>query len=133
MKKLLSNARFYTMISENDYYDSVLIENGNILKMFKTKPELTGIEELDLNSAFVYPGFIDTHTHSFEGGLYNLGTYLGDISTLKDLFAKLSFSQPISNKIFAYGFDENKIKEKRFPTASELDRIFPDKPEMLWI
>lgn len=128
MKKLLSNARFYTMISENDYYDSVLIENGNILKMFKTKPELTGIEELDLNSAFVYPGFIDTHTHSFEGGLYNLGTYLGDISTLKDLFAKLSFSQPISNKIFAYGFDENKIKEKRFPTASELDRIFPDKP-----
>ena len=84
-----------------------------------------------MQGTFAYPGFIDTHTHSFEGGLYNLGTFLGKVRNLTELFGKLSESAPVSGKIFAYGFDENKIAEKRFPTAGELDKIFPDIPVMV--
>ncbi len=128
MKKLLYNAKFYTMTGEMDHYDSILIKDGNILELFQQKPTISGIEEIDMQGTFAYPGFIDTHTHSFEGGLYNLGTFLGKVRNLTELFGKLSESVPVSGKIFAYGFDENKIAEKRFPTASELDKLFPDIP-----
>ena len=131
MKKLLYNARFYTMLKENEYYDSILLEDSKILELFKSKPVLEGIKEVDLQNTFVYPGFIDTHTHSFEAGLYNLGTYLGDIENLSQLFEKISLTSVVSGKILAYGFDENKISEKRFPTAEELDKIFPDHPVII--
>lgn len=128
MRKLLSNARFYTMLQEGEYYDSILLEDGKILQLFKSKPTLKDVAEIDLQKSYVYPGFIDTHTHCFEGGLYSLGTFLGDVENLAELFDKISLSKTVSGKIFAYRFDENKIVEKRFPTAEELDKIFPDTP-----
>jgi predicted amidohydrolase YtcJ len=131
MRQLLYNATFYTMLQENDFYDSMLIEDGIIKQLFSGKPDIAGVEEIDLKGAFVYPGFIDTHTHSFEGGLYNLGANLNSVNSLTELFDKLAGTVPVSGKIFAYGFDENNISEKRFPTALELDQIFPDIPAIL--
>ena len=33
--------------------------------------------------------------------------------------------------IFAFKFDENQIKEKRFPKINELDKVFPNLPVLL--
>ena len=130
--KLLYNAKFYSIRKEDEYFKALLIDDSGLIKQTYTqKPNLKNIEEIDLNGAFAYPGFVDTHTHSFEGGLYSLGANLEDVSSLQEVFAFLRETKPVSDKIFAFHFEENNIKEKRFPTASELDNIYPDIPVIL--
>jgi predicted amidohydrolase YtcJ len=119
------------MKHENDSFAAALVDNGIIKNVYNTVPELTGVEKIDLKGSFVYPGFIDTHTHSFEGGLYSLGADLEKAVTLEDVFSILSEIKPVSGKIFAFRFDERLVKEKRFPTVCELDKIFPDLPVIL--
>ncbi|MFO7897266.1 MAG: amidohydrolase [Candidatus Cloacimonadales bacterium] len=131
MKKLFYNAKIYTMRQEEEYFSAMLVAGEKIEKLFTTIPHYLKAEKIDLQGAFVYPGFIDTHTHSFEGGLYSLGANLQDVKNLDELFEILRATQPVSNRIFAYHFDENAIEEKRFPTAEELDAIFPDTPIIL--
>ena len=129
--KLFHNAKFYSMRKDGEFFSAVLVNNEKIVETFNKTPELQNVEYIDLHESFVYPGFIDTHTHSFEGGLYSLGADLEHVSSLNDVFEILSETKPISGKIFAFHFDENKIKEKRFPTNKELDKIFPDLPVIL--
>ncbi|MCK4312196.1 MAG: amidohydrolase, partial [Candidatus Cloacimonetes bacterium] len=113
------------------FFSALLIDKGKIKEIFKNIPDLKNVEKIDLKESFVYPGFIDTHTHSFEGGLYISRANLENVKSLNEVFAILAEIKPVSGKIFAFKFDENNIKEKRFPTAKELDRIFPDIPVFL--
>ena len=124
--KLFYNAKFYSMNKEGEYYQAVLTENGLIKDTFEKVPIIPGAEKIDLNNTFVYPGFVDTHTHCFEGGFYSLSADLKNAVSLEEVFEILRATEPINNKIFASRFDENNIKENRFPTAAELDKIFPD-------
>ena len=130
--KLFFNAQFYTMKEEDDIVSAVLVDDNGIIKnTFINTPKIENIEIIDLNNNFIYPGFIDTHTHSFEGGLYSINANLEHAKSLKEVFEILSNTQPFSGKNFAFHFDENNIKEKRFPTIEELDKIFPDTPLIL--
>lgn len=130
--KLFYNAKFYSIRKEGESFSALLVDEfGNIKETFQTEPEISDVEKIDLNGAFTYPGFIDTHTHSFEGGLYSLGADLEKAVTLEDVFLILSETKPVSGKIFAFRFEERLVKEKRFPTASELDTIFPNIPVIL--
>ena len=130
--KLFYNARFYTLIAEGDIVSAVLVDdNGLIEETFTHTPKIENVEKIDLTKNFVYPGFIDTHTHSFEGGLYSLNANLENVTSLSEVFEILAQTKSVSGKIFAFHFDENNIKEKRFPTISELDKIFPDTPLIL--
>jgi hypothetical protein len=130
--KLFTNARFYTLRNENEYFSHLLVDDcGLIIDTFHTKPEQLKCETIDLRGNFVYPGFVDTHTHSFEAGLYCLSASLEGVKNLSEVFEILSQTKPVSGKIFAYHFDENEIAEKRFPTAGELDKIYPNIPVIL--
>jgi len=131
MKKLFYNAKIYTMRTEGESFSALLVDGEKIEQLFTEVPENIEAEKIDLQGTFVYPGFIDTHTHSFEGGLYSLGANLENVTNLKQVFQKLRNTEPISKRIFAFHFDENEIEEKRFPTAAELDAIFPDTPLIL--
>ena len=130
--KLFYNAQFHTLRSEDDIVSAVLVDDeGYIKETFVHSPEIENVEKIDLHNNFVYPGFIDTHTHSFEGGLYSLNANLENVTSLKEVFEILAETKPFSGKIFAFHFDENNIKEKRFPTITELDKLFPDTPLIL--
>ena len=130
-KRLLKNAKFYTLKNQKDYYNALLIENGIIKQTYKKEPDFKNIKKIDLGSSYVYPGFIDTHTHSFEGGLYSMGTNLAAVKTINQALSLIENSRLIDGKIFAFHYDENLIDEKRFPTREELDRIFPENPVIL--
>ena len=130
--KLFYNAQFHTIREEGDIVSAVLVDDqGHIKETYIQTPEIENVEKIDLHNSFVYPGFIDTHTHSFEGGLYSLSANLENAVNLNQVFEILSQTKPVSGKIFAFHFDENNIEEERFPTIKELDKIFPDTPLIL--
>ncbi len=130
MKKLFYNAKFYALEAQIEIYNAMLVENDKILDLYQEIPSFD-CERIDLKEACVLPGFTDTHTHSFEGGLYNKGVDLSKAETIKDVLDLLAHAQPISGMIFAWQYDENNIKEKRFPNYEELSKTIPQYPLLL--
>jgi len=131
MKTLFYNARFYEMTDDHSYHNSVLCEDCNIIATFKNEPPQIDCPKIDLRNTHVYPGFVDSHTHCFEGGLYSHGVDLSNCECISDVLDRLREATPFSDMIFAYKFDENNVREKRFPTMAELDAIYPHTPVLL--
>ena len=126
--KLYHNAKFYSMVIEGDYFSAVLVENGLIKECFSKKPQLLNVEEIDLDGATIFPGFTDSHTHSFEGGLYSLGANLNSATSISEVLELIATSPLVGNYKFAFSLDENQLKERRFPTKDELDKVCPNNP-----
>lgn len=137
MKKLFTNATFHLMNDENETVQAILVEMGKIAEIYQHSPLFPeGIESIDLKGCHVYPGFIDTHTHSFEGGLYSQSLDLSQAASLKEVLQMIDAyygkgKSEQAEQLDAFRFDENRIDEKRFPTRAELDRVCPDIPLVL--
>src|SRR3954467_12096035 len=70
-KLLLKNATIYPVTSKPAKNTDILIENGKIKKIGRNlKSDLT-VKIIDCSDAYLFPGFIDVHTHL---GLYDEGT-----------------------------------------------------------
>lgn len=137
MKKLFINGKFHMMTEPDATAVAVLTENGRIAELYHTEiPSIADCETVDLSGNHVFPGFIDTHTHSFEGGLYAQSLNLISVESISELLEKLDVYYREKKhlhavQIDAFRFDENKIAEKRFPTRAELDSVCPDIPLVL--
>ncbi|MFO7660641.1 MAG: amidohydrolase [Candidatus Cloacimonadaceae bacterium] len=137
MNKLFINAHFHTMNKEGDIAKALLVKDGLISEVIRgALPHLGDIEIIDLQGCHVFPGFIDTHTHSFEGGLYSQSLDLSQATTLKQVLEMIDayYSKGKTEKteqLDAFRFDENKTDAGRFPYVSELDKVCPDIPLVL--
>lgn len=137
MYKLFINAHIHTMLTPVDKAVGMLCRDGRILELFPdVLPSLPDAEIIDLKNSYVYPGFIDTHTHSFEGGLYSQAVNLQEARTIAEVLEKIDYyyreiSGSEVNILFAFRFDENQIAERRFPTHKELTSVCPNKPLLL--
>ena len=89
--KLLHNAHFYIDGGFNNIFTSLLIDGDRIVNIPSNPlPGFPDLERIDLKGAYVYPGFIDAHTHSFSGGLYQDGVDLSACSSLDEILNLLS-------------------------------------------
>ncbi|MDP4105402.1 MAG: amidohydrolase family protein, partial [Bacillota bacterium] len=70
-KILLKNATVFPITREPIYSGDVLIERGKISKVGKNIATETSVKMIDCGELFLFPGFIDVHTHM---GLYDEGT-----------------------------------------------------------
>lgn len=70
-KILLKNATVFPITSDPIYNGDVLIENGKISKAGKNIATETSVKMIDCGELYLFPGFIDVHTHM---GLYDEGT-----------------------------------------------------------
>lgn len=137
MKKLFKNAAFHLMDDKNKKANSIMVDNGKIIEIyFEEVSPHNNVECIDLKGNHVYPGFIDTHTHSFEGGYYSQSINMLHASSIpqvleliNDYYLKCDKSE--IDIIDAFRFDENNVEEKRFPTTIELDKACPDIPFVL--
>lgn len=131
--KLLHNAHFYIDGGFNNIFTSLLIDGDRIVNIPSNPlPGFPDLERIDLKGAYVYPGFIDAHTHSFSGGLYQDGVDLSACSSLDEILNLLSEAAKQGGEIiFAWRFDEGKIRDKRFPNVKELDAVCPDSKLLL--
>jgi imidazolonepropionase-like amidohydrolase len=70
-KILLKNATIFPITTAPIYNGDVLIENGKVIKVGKDIATETNVKMMDCGELFLFPGFIDVHTHM---GLYDEGT-----------------------------------------------------------
>lgn len=104
------------------------IKKGKIVLIEKEILEKS-VLNIDLNGAFVAPGFIDTHTHLLNLGLEKLRTSLFNTTSKEDaidLLKKNIGSRKSTKILVAYRWDESLWKNGTFLNRSDLD--FTTKP-----
>ncbi len=69
MKKLFKGGKVIT-VAKGEFIGDVLVENGKIVKLAE-KIECEDCEVIDITGKYLYPGFIDAHSHIglFEEGI----------------------------------------------------------------
>lgn len=92
--------------------------------------------ERDLESAAVYPGFIDAHHHfcfaaTFAGFPAIRCPPLRTLSQVLDAVAAEVARTPHDQWIVLVGFDEGQLEERRKPTRADLDAVAPAHPVLL--
>jgi hypothetical protein len=72
-ERVLYHAQVFTADPQNPYADAVAIRAGKIVAVGNLPEVLKSVspnaERIDLQGKSLFPGFIDSHSHSIEGGL----------------------------------------------------------------
>ena len=134
MRKILfHNAQVLTQDKLHPQASAFIVENGRFMAV--GGDELIAIEaeqRIDLNQAFVLPGYHDAHIHIWKVG--NLLTHMLDlrgVCSIEEMQQKLleySRAHPELSWIQARGFNEADFPEKRMPDRLDLDAVIANRP-----
>ena len=91
---------------------------------------LTADRTVELGGATVVPGFHDAHDHCvfFGMSLAELPLSTPPVQRLQDVYdlvAAAARETPVGGWIVGAGYDQNRLAERRHPTARELDAVAP--------
>jgi predicted amidohydrolase YtcJ len=93
-----------------------------------------GARRLEVDGATVVPGLIDAHGHVMSQGLALLRADLVGAATKDEAMARLRAYErtlPAGAWLLGRGWDQNDWPEKTYPTAADLDAVFPERP--VWL
>lgn len=133
---LIYNATIYTVDQNFSKAEAVAVDKGKIVAVGTTK-DLQDLfdakEKIDAKGKFIFPGFIDAHSHFFD---YGLGLQQADLvgtTSWADVLQKLkSFSEKHPQGwLIGNGWDQNDWPQKDFPNNEKLNEMFPDRPVIL--
>lgn len=129
------------------YSEALLIENGIIQfngSLAEAKKRAPNAKELNLHQRTAIPGLIDAHSHVNSVGMQQTVANLyappdGNVTDIPSLIASLKqwkkdnpeFIRATSGWIIGNGYDDAQLKEKRHPTADDLDQVSKDHPILI--
>ena len=135
---VLSAKRIDTMDVANPRAQAMAFDaDGRILALGTTDALLRAhpdARRIDAGDATVVPGLIDAHGHMFGLGMAHLTADLVGTSSKADILERLrAFARalPPGAWLAGRGWDQNDWAETAFPTAADLDAVFPDRP--VWL
>ncbi len=145
VETLYFNGDIITMATEKPQYVEALVENeGKIVFVGSLKEAEKTFEaqrKIDLKGKTLLPGFIDPHSHfanvSNAMGQVNLSPPpVGNTTNIPQLLEQIKQYKtdnniPDGEWIFATGYDDNQLAEKRHPDRKEIDDVLPDNPVYL--
>jgi predicted amidohydrolase YtcJ len=126
-----------------NYVEAVAIKNGKIIfvGMKADAQKMQGGRTVmkDLKGQTLVPGFIDGHAHFTGFGAQAITANLlaspdGNVNTMDELVAELKNWYAANDTtytqgwILGMGFDDAVLKENRFPTREDLDKVSKDLP-----
>ncbi len=85
---------------------------------------------IDASDSHVMPGLHDCHTHLlWTGKLLVTQADLAGVGSIGELIDRLAeTSRNVPGWVVGFGWDQDKLRERRMPTRDDLDRAFPDRP-----
>jgi predicted amidohydrolase YtcJ len=91
-ERVFYNAKVFTAEPEHPYAEAVTIRGGKIVAVGNlqevSKSVSAGAERVDLQGKSLFPGFIDSHSHSIDGGMNLISAEVGeDLKSLDELAA----------------------------------------------
>ncbi|GGC76373.1 amidohydrolase [Thalassobacillus devorans] len=126
-----------TVNAHDEVAEAIAIEGNKIIAVGSSEDILQlkneDSEVIDLNGRTLMPGFIDSHLHITMYGTNELSISCKSehINSIEDLFVELknrADETPKGEWIRAWGYNEQNMKEGRFPTKEELDSVSTDHP-----
>ncbi len=133
---LLYNGHICTLDSLTNLAEAVIVKDGKIVATGTTKQLLEAYEiaeKTDLKGAYVYPGFIDAHSHFYGLGTFNYAVSLYDVKSTEELLRLCKEFYTLNPKTYLIGrgWDQNKFSNKQYPDNESLSAAFPDIPVLL--
>lgn len=129
------NANVLTLASRRPEAQALAIGQDRILKTGTNRKILSAVGKdaivWNLHGATVLPGFVDCHTHLVAYGLELFGANLRQtrsISEIQDILVRQARRVGAGRWLLGYGWDQEKLKEQRFPNRFDLDAAVPDRP-----
>lgn len=133
---IIYNATIYTMDSSFSIVNAMAIKNGLVVATGTNdsiEASFDGVEKINAEGKFVYPGFIDAHAHFYH---YALGLQTADLVNTKsweEILEKLK-AFAVANPegwIIGRGWDQNDWADKTFPNNEQLNQLFPNRAVLL--
>lgn len=135
---ILINANVITLDHRRPRVQGIAIDSGKIVeagsnrKIVKFKNKGTRI--IDCDRKTVLPGFVDCHVHMKELGIFTQELDLRDARTIKEMQRMLreyAKKHPEVEWITGGRWDQEKLKDKRYPTRWDLDAVVSTRPVLL--
>lgn len=129
---VLHNGRIYTIEPSQPVVEAIVVRNGRIVYLGTSEQALKladGESTIDLDGAFVLPGFIDSHVHFWRSGLMDQMVDLRktrEIKAIQDLIAAEASRTPKGGLVMGRGWSDTELAEQRYPTRWDLDEVAPD-------
>ncbi|MFN7921574.1 MAG: amidohydrolase [Bryobacteraceae bacterium] len=102
---------------------------GSNAEVLRTKGPSTQL--IDLAGKTVIPGLMDSHTHAVDAAMYEFDHPVPDMLTVDDVLRYLEGRAKVTTKgewIVLSQVFITRLREQRYPTRAELDRIAPEHP-----
>ncbi len=136
---ILRNGRFWTLDPVQPEAEAVAVQNGRFAAVgsWDRIKDWAGKSTrlIDLDGAFVVPGFIDSHTHFMEGAL-NLASL-----DLREARSREEFVKKIKNEagklekgewITSGEWDQQQFDSKELPQKEWIDGVTPENPVCIY-
>src|SRR6266446_6986715 len=134
---IVTDANLITIDDRQPRASAMAIRDGKIVYIGDdaTAERFTGpaTRRVKLHGKTVVPGFCDSHIHLFALGQQLLSQAdLVGTTTLDQILSRLSdLAARSSGWILGWGFDQDKLTPRRFPTRADLDRVSKDRPILI--
>lgn len=134
---IIHNAHIFTVDSVFSTAQALAVREGKIIGIGSDENilnEFWAEEVINLNKKYLYPGFIDAHSHFMNYGLAKVSQadLVGSKSYQEVLDILIEFEQKFPSEwLLGRGWDQNDWAIQDFPTKEKLDQLWPNKPVYL--
>ena len=136
---ILFHGRVLTVDAQDSIAEALAIRDRKIVAIGTDRDILrladATTRRIDLQGRTATPGLIDSHAHIADAGVEELyHVHLSDVSTIGEVVRRVQAGiaglKP-GEWLQGDGWDEGKLAERRYVTASDLDRVSPNNP--VWL
>lgn len=134
---IVYHATIYTVDSLSSKAEAIAIKEGKIVALGSSEglmKQYEPKEKIDAQGKFIYPGFIDAHSHFYRYGLGLQTVNLVGTGSWEDVLRHLNdASKGLAKEewLIGRGWDQNDWQTKEFPANDQLNEWYPDRPVFL--